>query len=94
MTGLWLLLPGTQLSLTLRSCGSDSSRSVGGSGRSSNRHTAVEQTCHIGAELRIVKRDRTHHHQASRRGLLFQLAVDEAGVLAAIGRVHVNDDKV
>lgn len=93
MTGLWLLLPGTQLSLTLRSCGSDSSRSVGGSGRSSNRHTTVEQTFHIG-ELRIIRRDRTHHHQASRGGLLFQLTLDEAGVIAAIGRVCINDDKV
>lgn len=67
---------------------------MGGSGRSSNRHTTVEQTCHIGAELRIVKRDRTHHHQVSRRGLLFQLTLDEAGVIAAIGRVCVDDDEV
>lgn len=54
--GLWLLLPGTQLSLTLRSCGSDSSRSVGGSGRSLNRHADIEQTRYINAEMRIISR--------------------------------------
>lgn len=35
--GLWLLSPGTQLSLTVRSYGSDNSKLVGGFGRSINK---------------------------------------------------------
>lgn len=37
--GLWLLSPGTQVSRTVRSYGSDSTKLVGGFGRSKNKQS-------------------------------------------------------
>lgn len=62
--GLWLLLPGLQLSLTLRSWGSDSSRSVGGSGRSTptNRWTIEKPNMPCGSWNAAYFMGHTHHH--------------------------------
>lgn len=40
------------------------------------------------------KGDHTHHHQAGRGGLVFQLSLDQAGIIAAVCWVCIADDKV